>query len=47
MEKNWRFEKLDLLVTHKNLMNKRDTAKSGHTPLAFNKAFYSDDAAFI
>ena len=47
MEKNWSFEKPDLSVTPKNLMNHRDSAKRGHTPLAFNKAFYADDAAFI
>jgi hypothetical protein len=46
MKSNWSFEKPDLTVTPKSLMNKRDNAKTGHIPLDFNRAFYADDAAF-
>lgn len=43
IERNWHFQKPALSVTYK----KRGNAKAGQTSLAFNKAFYADDAAFF
>jgi hypothetical protein len=47
MSKNWSFDKPDLTVTSKSLMNERDHAKTGHISLDFNRSFYADDAAFV
>jgi hypothetical protein len=47
MSKNWSFNKPDLTVTNKSLMNRRDDAKTGHISLDFDRSFYADDAAFV